>query len=208
MGFQGQDKRGWFHWTVKGATCDPELFASERRGLSGYLFACRSLRNGTLPPCVGGKVGSGDASNGHRTIWTLERSSWNRQKRCGTMEHRGMFAGYRRPEASQQSMEPKDGHQGQSNGFQAIQIYVNDFLIVSNDHRFQIKQLCAEFKMKDLKPVKQVLKLRVTRSDGVVATDQEQYIDELLTKFNMVEYNTALTPLDVNQLLTKEMCPV
>lgn len=61
--------------------------------------------------------------------------------------------------------------------------------------------------MKDLGLVKQVLGLRVTRSDGVVAIDQEQYIDKLLAKFNMVDCNAAPTPLDVNQRLTKEMCP-
>lgn len=72
----------------------------------------------------------------------------------------------------------------------------------------QIKQqLCVEFKMKNLGPAKQVLGLRVTRSDGVVPIGQEQYIEKLLAKFNMVDHNAAPTSLDVIQRLTKEMVP-
>lgn len=75
-----------------------------------------------------------------------------------------------------------------------VAIYVDDFLIISKDEQLvtRIKQqLCVDFKMKDLGPVKQVLGLRVTRSDGAVMIDQEQYIDELLAKFHLSDCNAA-----------------
>lgn len=55
--------------------------------------------------------------------------------------------------------------------------------------------------MKDLGSIKQVMRLRVTKSDAVVAIDQAQNIDKLLSKFNAVP-----TPLDMNQRLTKDIC--
>lgn len=61
--------------------------------------------------------------------------------------------------------------------------------------------------MKDLGQVKQILGLRVTRSNGMVAIDQEHYIEELLKRFRMEESNPVATPLDVNQKLTKAMKP-
>jgi hypothetical protein len=69
------------------------------------------------------------------------------------------------------------------------------------------QQLSAKFQMKDLGEAKQILGLRVTKSDGAVSIDQGRYIDELLAKFKMQDCNPVSTPLDVNQRLSKEMCP-
>ena len=41
----------------------------------------------------------------------------------------------------------------------------------------------------------------------MVMLDQEQYINELLQRFNVTDCNAVSTPADPTQKLTKEMCP-
>lgn len=91
-----------------------------------------------------------------------------------------------------------------------VAIYVDDFLILTNDHRLVIhikQQLCAEFMMKDLGPVKQVLGSPIWSSDGVVVIDQEQYVDCWRSSICPTAMLLA-TAMDLNQRLTKKMCPV
>lgn len=91
-----------------------------------------------------------------------------------------------------------------------VTIYVDDFLIFSNDDEMvsTVKSaLTKKFRMKDLGMAKQVLGIRVTRGNGTVAVDQERYINELLEKFKMTECNPVLTPMDLNQKLSREMSP-
>lgn len=69
------------------------------------------------------------------------------------------------------------------------------------------KQLTKKFRMKDLGLANKVLGIRVTREDGVVRLDQEQYINELLDRFGATDCNTVTTPADPGQKLTKQMSP-
>ncbi|KXJ77076.1 hypothetical protein RP20_CCG008337 [Aedes albopictus] len=64
-----------------------------------------------------------------------------------------------------------------------IAVYVDDFLLFSTDVTLiqNVKmQLMTIFHMKDLGEAKQVLGMRITRSDDAVMLDQERYVDELL----------------------------
>lgn len=91
-----------------------------------------------------------------------------------------------------------------------LSIYVDDFLMFTNDTSYcnQLKKkLMTDFKMKFLGKAKQCLGLRITRANGKLYLDQEKYIKEMLTRFNMEECNPVSTPLDVNQKLTKEQSP-
>lgn len=107
MGLQGQTEHGWLKWRVQGATCD--------QGVTSFLWRQSWIWwfiKWTRWPLS------------CRTLWTMKRSSWNSQKSSGMIQHREMFAGFRRrPEASLQSMELKTGHEAQANGFQATQVW-------------------------------------------------------------------------------------
>ncbi|KXJ71623.1 hypothetical protein RP20_CCG020139 [Aedes albopictus] len=87
-----------------------------------------------------------------------------------------------------------------------IAVYVDDFLLFSTDVKLiqnVKKQLMTLFHMKDLGEAKQVLGMRITRSDDAVMLDQERYVDELLERFKMTNCNTVSTPADPHQRLTK-----
>lgn len=93
-----------------------------------------------------------------------------------------------------------------------IAVYVDDLLVLSNDRQIkeEIKaELKKQFKMKDLGEAKLCLGMRITRDrkQGKIWIDQEKYIDQVLTKFNMSTCNPSTTPLDPNQKLSKEMSP-
>ena len=91
-----------------------------------------------------------------------------------------------------------------------VAVYVDDLLVFSNNQQWVNKlkkDLMTRFRMKDLGMASKVLGMRVTRGDGKVMLDQEQYINELLQRFNVAECNAVSTPADPTQKLTKEMCP-
>lgn len=89
-----------------------------------------------------------------------------------------------------------------------VGIYVDDFLIFSNDNcetDSLIKALSNNFKIKNLGQVKQYLGMRVNvnRKSNVVTLDQEHYIEKLMQKFNMSECSTAVTPIECKLNLEK-----
>lgn len=91
-------------------------------------------------------------------------------------------------------------------------IYVDDIIIFSNNNEMEkklTKVLFDEFKMKDMGEISSVLGIRVTRDrkSGTISLDQANYIKDLLSRFNMSNCNALATPMEVNQKLTKNMCP-
>lgn len=91
--------------------------------------------------------------------------------------------------------------QGDNNLLTIIALYVDDFLVFSNDTKGteSLKiQLRSEFKIKDLGEVKQFLGMKIIRDDNTISLSQEQYIDQLLKRFNLVECNSVCTPLPEN----------
>lgn len=93
-----------------------------------------------------------------------------------------------------------------------VTIYVDDFLLFSNDQALKKKLkefLNYYFKMKDLGEAKLCLGLRITRdrSNGRLYLDQRQYLEDILDRFNMVNCNSVSTPADPSAKLDKTMCP-
>lgn len=90
---------------------------------------------------------------------------------------------------------------GENNLMTIIALYVDDFLIYSNDAKgaeLLKNQLKSEFQIKDLGEVKQFLGMRISRDEHSIRLDQEQYIDQLLKRFNMDECKSVATPLAEN----------
>lgn len=93
-----------------------------------------------------------------------------------------------------------------------IVTYVDDLLLLSNDVNLknEIKEkLQSTFKMKDLGEASKFLGINISRdrNNDTISIDQTEYIEEILERFNMSECNPAITPLDPNQKLDKEMSP-
>lgn len=63
--------------------------------------------------------------------------------------------------------------------------------------------------MKDLGVAKNILGFEISRDrqQGKLWLDQTAYIKQLLNRFNMLDCNAVSTPVDKNQILTKDMCP-
>lgn len=93
-----------------------------------------------------------------------------------------------------------------------VGVYVDDLGMASNDAALmnELKAYLRKlFNMKDLGAAKQLLGMRITRDQqaGTISIDQSQYIRDVLDKFNMLDCNPVSTPADINQRLTKDMCP-
>lgn len=93
-----------------------------------------------------------------------------------------------------------------------LAIYVDDFMIFSNDvnmQNFLKSELHRRFKMNDIGESKYCVGLRITRDrkNGQLFLDQERHILDLLLKFNMADCKPISTPMDPNQRLTKDMSP-
>lgn len=89
-----------------------------------------------------------------------------------------------------------------------VALYVDDFFIFSNsdaETNFLKKELSSKFKIKDLGEMKQCLgmRVRIDQCKKLVTLDQEQYIDELLSRFNMMECKPVSTPMENNLKLIK-----
>lgn len=82
-------------------------------------------------------------------------------------------------------------------------IYVDDMLICgdcdSEIEEVKLK-LSNEFKMKDLGPVKTFMGINIEydEENGVLTLDQEQYINQLLSRFGMSDCNPLMTPMEAN----------
>lgn len=82
-----------------------------------------------------------------------------------------------------------------------VGVYVDDFLIFSNckhESDSLIDRLSQNFKIKNLGQVKRYLGMRVNidKNKNVITVDQEQYIEQLLEKFDMVDCNSVETPIE------------
>ena len=101
---------------------------------------------------------------------------------------------------------------GQSTTQVVLALYVDDMLIMSasKDEIVAVKgQLSAEFKMKDLGEVDVVLGMRVRRSikEGWLTIDHEDYITEVLKKFDMWECKPQQIPISTDVKMSTRDCP-
>lgn len=92
-----------------------------------------------------------------------------------------------------------------------LAVYVDDMLVLSNSESTETKivsKLMTEFEMKDLGEVSTLLGVNIQRNeDGGITMDQSAYISNILVRFGMSDCNPISTPIDVNQKLSKSMCP-
>lgn len=61
--------------------------------------------------------------------------------------------------------------------------------------------------MKDIGTAHHALGIRITKTDTVVALDQESYVEAIFSRFNMTNCKPVNTPMNVSEKLTKAMCP-
>lgn len=89
-----------------------------------------------------------------------------------------------------------------------IAVYVDDFFIFSNSNDeiiFVKEHLSKNFKIKDLGQVKQCLgmRVRINENKSEILLDQEQYISQVLERFNMNDCKSVSTPMVKNVSLDK-----
>lgn len=90
-----------------------------------------------------------------------------------------------------------------------VTLYVDDFFIFSNDVKEtkHLKDVLADnFKIKDLGEIKKCLGVNVivNKSEKTISLCQEDYIDQLLFRFNMSQCKTAKTPMETKLLIPKD----
>ncbi|KAE8666201.1 Retrovirus-related Pol polyprotein from transposon TNT 1-94 [Hibiscus syriacus] len=98
------------------------------------------------------------------------------------------------------------------NSFIILLLYVDDMLVAgSNMHEIiNLKQkLSKQFAMKDLGTAKQILGMRIKRDtkSGTLMLSQAEYINKVLSRFNMQDAKLVSTPLGVHFRLSKEQSP-
>lgn len=90
-----------------------------------------------------------------------------------------------------------------SNHITVIAIYVDDFLIFTNDTHEKEKlksELSKIFRIKDLGEIKRCLGLNIERDElsSTIRLNQKHYILNILSKFNMLEAKSISTPMEIN----------
>lgn len=90
-----------------------------------------------------------------------------------------------------------------------VALYVDDFFVYSSskvETDNLISVLNSKFQIKDLGQVKQCLGMRVNidHRNNVCTLDQEQYIEELLIKFNMLNCKEVSTPMELKLNIDKD----
>jgi hypothetical protein len=96
--------------------------------------------------------------------------------------------------------------------FCLLSLYVDDILLAGNcmDMITKTKSyLGSKFEMKDMGEASYVLGIKITRdrNSKLLYLDQENYLDKIFKRFNMLECNPVSTPVSKGTVLTKEMCP-
>lgn len=93
-----------------------------------------------------------------------------------------------------------------------IALYVDDFFVYSNSKEETdklVSVLSSNFKIKNLGQVQQCLgmRIKIDKKSNVITLDQEEYIDQLLHKFNMINCKSATTPMECKLNINKsETC--
>ena len=78
-------------------------------------------------------------------------------------------------------------------------LYVDDILLIGNNFEMLSKvkiYLVTQFQMKDLRETQYVLGIKIIRDrkNKIIALSQENYIDNILSKYNMQDSKKGFTP--------------
>jgi hypothetical protein len=93
-----------------------------------------------------------------------------------------------------------------------VALYVDDLLLLSNSlaelTAFKLA-LSQRFAMKDLGEAQYILGLQIERNRAArtLSISQREYVSKLLTHTGMLDSRTAVTPLDLGAVLSKDDCP-
>ncbi|KAE8692624.1 Retrovirus-related Pol polyprotein from transposon TNT 1-94 [Hibiscus syriacus] len=98
------------------------------------------------------------------------------------------------------------------NSFIILLLYVDDMLVAGSDMQEIInlkKKLSKQFAIKDLGAAKQIIGMRIKRDtkSGTLILSQAEYINKVLSRFNMQDAKPVSTPLGVHFRLSKEQTP-
>lgn len=93
-----------------------------------------------------------------------------------------------------------------------VAIYVDDFMIFSNDMKMKTnfkRYLNQTFKMKDMGAAQHCLGIKIDRNrdKGFLYLSQTQYIQDILEKFHMKDCKPISTPMDLNYKFDKSQGP-
>jgi len=84
-----------------------------------------------------------------------------------------------------------------------LPVYVDDFIIAYSNvdvyNEFK-EQLMSKYRMKDLGELKQILGMRVLRSDEAICVDQVQYLEKVLADNNIRSNETREYPLSADEI--------
>ena len=98
------------------------------------------------------------------------------------------------------------------NSYIILLLYVDDMLIIGSsieEINNLKKQLSKQFAMKDLGAAKQILGMRIIRDKAncTLKLSQSEYVNKVLSRFNMNEAKPVSTPLGSHFKLSKEQSP-
>ena len=90
-------------------------------------------------------------------------------------------------------------------------LYVDDILLIGNDFEMLSKvkiQLTTQFQMKDLGEAQYVIGIKIIRDkkNKIIALSQENYIDSILSKYNMQDSKKGFTPFRYGINLSQDQC--
>lgn len=91
-------------------------------------------------------------------------------------------------------------------GSTIVAVYVDDLILITNEEKEMDsvkKSLANRFKMKDMGDIHYLLGVSIEHSAEGLKLNQEQYIQKMLSKFEMAECNPVATPADCNVKLEK-----
>jgi ATP-binding cassette subfamily B (MDR/TAP) protein 1 len=94
-------------------------------------------------------------------------------------------------------------------GVVIVTIYVGDIFVFSSDAAEMQKlrkTLSNKFPLKNLGAAKNILGMRVERSNNEITLDQSNYIRDVLHRFNMQDSKLVCTPLVTGTQLEKSVC--
>ena len=89
---------------------------------------------------------------------------------------------------------------------------MNDILLIGNDFEMLSKvkiQLATQFQMKDLGDEQYVLGIKIMRDrkNRIIVLSQENYIDCILSKYNMQDSKKGFTPFRYGINHSQDLCP-
>ncbi|XP_071735784.1 uncharacterized mitochondrial protein AtMg00810-like [Rutidosis leptorrhynchoides] len=91
-------------------------------------------------------------------------------------------------------------------GYVILCLYVDDMFIAGSNEKMiksTIDMLKSKFDMKDMGLEDVILRVKITRTQSGLVLSQSHYMDKILKKFNAIDSNVAITPIDTSQHLAQ-----